>query len=381
MTEQSDEHLNDTLSSALPAAHARVEGESQPHAEAEHDDLDHDDEHDDDLDEAVDDVLDDEDDDSLDEMIAGLNRADSSPLTDRELAHSGFVAVVGRPNVGKSTLMNQILGEKIAITSPKPQTTRLTQLGIYTTDDTQAIFVDTPGIHQPRHKLGEFMVNVAVEALRDADVILFVLDLTDPPSDEDRRVADLVNKAGSPVILAINKLDRAKPEYILPNVEVYQNMVPQAEWVTLSARTGAGLPDLLERILAKLPPGPQFYPEDQISDTALRDIAAETIREKVMHNTEREIPHAVAVEIEEFKERSVSLTYISASIYVERDTQKPIVIGKGGAMLKKISTEARHDIEQLLSTQVYLELRVKVHKNWRRDDAFLRRLGYRLRKE
>jgi GTPase len=298
------------------------------------------------------------------------------------LQHSGFVAVVGRPNVGKSTLMNRILGEKIAIVSPKPQTTRLRQFGIYTQPGVQVVFVDTPGIHQPKHKLGEFMVQVAVDALRDADLILFVVDVSQPPNDEDKRVAELIKEArsASPVLLALNKIDRLSPERIQPNVDAYRELVPDADWTTLSATLGNGVDDLLARIVGKLPPGPQFFPEDQLSDTALRDIVAEIIREKVLLNTEQEVPHAVAVEVQEFKERSPELTYIGANIYVERDSQKGILIGKGGAMLKKISSEARADIEQLVGTKVYLELWVKVLKNWRRDETVLKRLGYKIGK-
>jgi GTP-binding protein Era len=298
------------------------------------------------------------------------------------LAHSGYVAVIGRPNVGKSTLMNRFLGQKIAIVSPKPQTTRLRQLGIYTGPDTQAIFVDTPGIHQPRHKLGEFMVEVAVEALRDADVILFVVDMSQPPNEEDQRVAALLREAKTPapVVLALNKIDRLSPDQIAPRVEAYRTLAPDADWTTLSATLGDGVDDLLKRVIDKLPAGPQFYPEDQLSDTAIRDIVGEIIREKVLLNTEQEVPHAVAVEVQEFKERSATLTYIGATIYVERDSQKGILIGKSGAMLKKISSEARADIEALVGTQVYLELWVKVLKNWRHDENLLRRLGYRLSK-
>jgi GTPase len=300
------------------------------------------------------------------------------------LEHSGYVAVIGRPNVGKSTLMNRILGEKIAIVSPKPQTTRLRQLGIYTQDKTQIIFVDTPGIHQARHKLGEFMVQVAVDALRDADVILFVVDLLQPPNEEDKRVAALLKDSniGTPVILVMNKLDKVKPAMVTPNVEAYNALLPEAaDWVTLSAAEGAGVDDLLKRVIERLPAGPQFYPEDQLSDTAMRDIAAEIVREKVLLNTEQEVPHSVAVEVLEYKERSETLTYIGANIYVERDSQKGILIGKGGAMLKKISSQARADLEKLTETQVYLELWVKVLDDWRHNDSLLRRLGYRINRE
>jgi GTP-binding protein Era len=298
------------------------------------------------------------------------------------LSHSGFVAVIGRPNVGKSTLMNRILGEKIAIVSPKPQTTRLRQLGIYTENGVQGVFVDTPGIHQPRSKLGQFMVDVAIAALRDADLILFVVDVSTPPNEEDKRVAALLkeSRTGSPVVLALNKIDRLSPERIQANVDAYRTLVPDADWTTLSATEGNGVDDVLKRVIDRLPSGPQYFPEDQLSATALRDIAAEIIREKVLLNTEQEIPHSVAVEVLEFKERSATMTYIAANIYVERDSQKGILIGKGGAMLKKISSAARTDIEKLVETQVYLELRIKVLKNWRQDENLLRRLGYRIEK-
>ncbi len=296
------------------------------------------------------------------------------------LAHSGFVAVIGRPNVGKSTLMNRILGEKIAIVSPKPQTTRIRQFGIHSEADTQIIFVDTPGIHEPRHKLGEFMVEVALNALRDADVILFVVDLSQTPSPEDQHVAALLrdSRAGATVIMALNKIDLLKPERIESSVAAYRALAPEADWTTLSASLGDGVPDLVRRIIAALPPGPQYYPDDQLSDTAMRDIVAEIVREKVLLNTQQEIPHSVAVEVTEFKERSAEMTYIGANIFVERDSQKGILIGKGGAMLKKISSEARVDAETLIGTKVYLELWVKVLKNWRTDEAILQRLGYRI---
>ncbi len=296
------------------------------------------------------------------------------------LAHSGYAAVIGRPNVGKSTLMNRILGEKIAIVSPKPQTTRLRQLGIYSAPDTQIVFIDTPGIHEPRHKLGEFMVNVAVEALRDADLILFVVDLSLAPSPEDQHVAELLREAspGAPIILALNKIDRLAPNEIEPAVEAYRALAPAADWMTISATLGDGVPDLLKRVIQALPPGPQYFPDDQLSATAMRDLVAEIVREKILLYTQQEVPHSVAVEVEEFKERNLELTYISANIYVERDSQKGILIGKSGAMLKRISSEARTDTEALLGTKVYLELWVKVLKNWRTDEAILRRLGYRI---
>jgi len=316
---------------------------------------------------------------SLDEALSESNEAIVRRPADPILAHSGYIAVIGRPNVGKSTLMNRILGEKIAIVSPKPQTTRLRQLGIYSNDTTQAIFVDTPGIHEPRHKLGEFMVEIAVEALRDADVILFVLDLSEAPTAEDRRVAELLHtsRTGSPVVLALNKIDRLKMSEIEPRVAEYRQLAEGADWEAISAAQGSGTDVLFKRLVDLLPAGPQFYPEDQLSDTALRDIASEIIREKILMHTQQEVPHAVAIEIDEFKEDK-ELTKITATIYVERDSQKGILIGKGGAMLKLISTEARHDIERLIEAHVYLQLWVKVLKNWRKDDSLLKRFGYKL---
>lgn len=301
-----------------------------------------------------------------------------------ELAHSGYIAVVGKPNVGKSTLMNRILGEKLAAVSPKPQTTRLTQLGIFTVVDTQAIFVDTPGIHEPRHRLGAFMVKVATDALRDADVILFVADVSAPPDDEDKHVASLIrdSQSGSPVVIALNKLDATSPEYVMPNTESFRALVsPDSEWEAISARNGQGVDELLARVVGKLPPGPQYFPPDQLSDRNMRQIAAETIREKVMHNTEKEVPHAIAVEILEYKERNAHNTYIRAAIYVERDTQKQILIGRSGSMVKRISTEAREELEKQTATKVFLELEIKVEKDWRTNERFLQRLGFRLREE
>ncbi|MFQ3534610.1 MAG: GTPase Era [Aggregatilineales bacterium] len=297
-----------------------------------------------------------------------------------ELLHSGYIAVVGKPNVGKSTLINRILGEKIAIVSPKPQTTRLRQLGIYTAPDVQAIFVDTPGIHQPRHKLGKFMVEVVRAALNDADVILFVCNLITLPDDDDARAAAMIREAIKvPIVLALNKLDLLKPEQVIPHIEAYRALMPEADWESLSAANGDGVPALLRRVIEKLPPGPPYYPEDQLSTIPLRDIAAEIVREKALLNLEQEVPHSVAVEVEEFIERSPTLTYIRVILYVERESQKSILIGRGGAMLKKIGSEARAELEHLLGTQVYLEPWVKVLKNWRQDETVLARLGYKLR--
>ncbi|MCZ7543422.1 MAG: GTPase Era [Anaerolineae bacterium] len=295
---------------------------------------------------------------------------------------SGFVAVVGRPNVGKSTLMNAYLGEKVAIVSPKPQTTRLRQLGILTTDAYQIIFVDTPGIHEPTHKLGEFMVQVALSALADADLILFVVDLTEPPTDEDQRIADLLREHAPevPVLLAMNKLDLVDIKHLAENVAAFQDMIPDADWTTGSAVTGQGRDDLLRRIVAALPEGPRYYPADQLSDAPVREIVAEIVREKALYRLQEEVPHSVAVVVEEFKRRHENMTYIAATVYVERVSQKGILIGSGGRMLGRIGKDARAEIEALVGTKVYLDLWVKVLKNWRKDEDALRRLGYRLPK-
>lgn len=306
-----------------------------------------------------------------------------SPLPDNH--RSGYVAVVGRPNVGKSTLINAILGEKIAIVSPKPQTTRLRQLGILTRPDSQIVFIDTPGIHQPRNALGEFMVEVAVAALQDADVVLFLTDASEPVTAEDKNVVEILNQANQEghlkIIHVLNKVDNA------PDPEKYQQifdgqraLVPDAEWTTTIATKSTGIDILLNLITEKLPEGPRFYPEDQISDLRTRDIVGEMLREAVLMHTSEEVPHSVAVEVEEFSERDNGVIYVNATIYVERDSQKGIIIGKQGQMLKKIGSSARREIERFLQTRVYLEPHVKVLKNWRKDENALRRLGYRLQR-
>jgi GTP-binding protein Era len=294
---------------------------------------------------------------------------------------SGFVAVIGRPNVVKTTFMNAILGEKIAIVSPKPQTTRLRQLGILTREDVQIVFVDTPGIHNPRTALGEFMVQVAVDALKDADVVVFLTDVSAPPPRADRPIAELIQQAKdvTPVLMALNKTDLVEnPEDLTARTDAFRALVPSADWLTTAARAWTGVDEVVKRLIDKLPEGPRYYPEDQLSDTAVRDIVAEMVREQVLLHLEQEVPHGVATEVNEFKERSAEMTYISVTIYVERETHKGIVIGKNGQMLKSISQQARQEIEQFVGTRVYLELWVKVLKNWRRDENALRRLGYRI---
>ncbi len=308
---------------------------------------------------------------------------DQSPDFDDALPEdhrSGVVAVVGRPNVGKSTLINRLLRQKIAIVSPKPQTTRRRQLGIYTDARGQILFVDTPGLHAPQHKLGEYMVRVAEGAFRDADVILLLLDISEKPERADQYIADTVARlrGQTPVLLALNKADLLTPENREPNLAAHAALIPHDRAFTVSALTGDGVDELLADIMSRLPVGPRYYPADDLSDVNMRFIAAEVIREKVMLLTEQEIPYSVAVEVDSYKERSEDMTYISALIYVERDSQKGIVIGKGGDLIKQISTNARAELEQMLGTKVFLDLRVKVLKNWRSDEKLMQRLGYRM---
>jgi len=296
---------------------------------------------------------------------------------------SGFVAVVGKPNVGKSTLMNAYLGQKIAIVSPKPQTTRNRLLGILTLErqagdaaDAQVIFVDTPGIHRPLHKLGEYMVDQAVRAIPDADLVLFVVDVSQPPNEEDIEIAALLRKQRDiPVLLVMNKVDLVAGGGAGYAAE-YQALGEFRDSVAISALQGENRGRLLEMILAQLPLGPRYYPEEQITDQQLRFMAAELVREAVMVHLRQEIPYSVAVVVDQFKERSEDMTYISATVLVERDTQKAIILGHGGEMIKRIGRDARRQIEELLGTRVFLELWVKVRKKWRADEQELRRLGY-----
>lgn len=291
---------------------------------------------------------------------------------------SGVIAVVGRPNVGKSTLINAILGQKVAAVSPKPQTTRKNQLGIYSEPLAQILFIDTPGIHQPRHKLGEYMVQMAESSLRDADLILWVLDVTEAPGKGEQAIAELVNAAGTPIILVLNKIDAAKPD---TDFSAHLALAPHVEAHYISARKNAGVAELVAALLARLPHGPRYYPDDQLTEVNLRAVASEIIREKVMTHTEEEVPHASAVEITEYKEREDGTHYISATIFVERDTQKGIVIGQKGAMLKKIGTDARKELESVVDARVYLDLHVSVLKNWRTDPRAMQRFGYRVQKD
>ena len=293
---------------------------------------------------------------------------------------SGFVAVIGKPNVGKSTLMNAWLEQKIAIVSAKPQTTRYRIRGILTRPEAQIIFVDTPGIHRPVHALGEYMLGVATRAIPDADIILFMVDGSHMPGREDQQVARLIRDKGqSPVVISINKMDLIPPEELPERCKAYGRLVDSVALMPISATRGDNRDRLLETIIAQLPHGPRYYPKDQVTDQMERTIVAELVREQVLHNLHQEVPHAVAVLVDEFKERQgKSLTYISATVFVEKASQKAIVIGEGGRMLKRIGRSARKEIERMLNTRVYLDLWVKVRKKWRKDEKELRRLGYAL---
>jgi GTP-binding protein Era len=291
---------------------------------------------------------------------------------------SGFVAVIGRPNVGKSTLMNQLLGHKVAIVSPRPQTTRTCIRGILTRPDAQIIFVDTPGLHRPLHKLGEVMVAAAASAIPDADVVLFVVDVSVMPTEEDQMIARMIRQRTShPVILVLNKMDLLPPERVKPHTEAYWALVPDhAGWMMTIATEAVNLDKLLDMVIAHLPEGPRYYPGDLITDQTEREIAAELIREQVLRFTREEVPHSVAVVVEEYKERETGGVYIAATIYVEKESQKGILIGAGGQMLRRIGTAAREEIERMVGGKVYLDLWVKVSKNWRRDLQRVRRMGY-----
>jgi GTP-binding protein Era len=292
---------------------------------------------------------------------------------------SGFVALVGRPNVGKSTLMNAYLGQKIGIVSEKPQTTRGRLLGILTQPDYQIVFVDTPGIHRPLHRLGEHMVSVARQAMGDADVILWLVDVSAIPTADDVAIAEMLRGAArTPIILALNKADLLPPGAEEAAAGRYLSLLQAATHVSLSATRGDNRDTLLELVVESLPLGPRYFPEEQVTDQDERFLAAELIREQVLQQCRQEVPHAVAVIIEEFKDRSEEMSYISATIAVERDSQKQIVIGRGGKMLKQIGQGARLEIEKALGRRVYLELWVKVIPRWRRDPEQLRRMGYSL---
>lgn len=293
---------------------------------------------------------------------------------------SGFVSVLGRPNVGKSTLINRLVGMKIAAVSAWPQTTRRRQMGILTQDDAQIIFIDTPGIHKPLHKLGEWMNKEAVETLEDCDVILVLADVSQPPGEEDRMIAERLSgsKRKLPILLALNKIDLIDLSTQEYHKSAFGTLLPGAVSISISATRGDNLELLLSIIKDHLPVHPPFFPEDQITDLYEREIVADLIRESALLHLRAEVPHSLAVRIDEYKERQDGNIYIAATLFVERESQKGIVIGQGASMLKKIGITARQEIERILETgDIYLDLRVKVRKNWRNDESALRLFGFK----
>lgn len=294
-----------------------------------------------------------------------------------EKFHSGFVALIGRPNVGKSTLLNKIIGQKLAIVSDKPQTTRNQIRGVYTSKEAQIVFIDTPGIHKPKHKLGRFMVERALSTLREVDVILYVVDVTAEFGGGEEYIINTLKQSKTPVILVLNKIDLVKKENILKIIEDYSKLFEFAEIIPVSAFQGENIEYMLTVLQNHLPEGPKYYPEDMVTDQPEQQLISEIIREKVLYLTREEIPHSVAVQVETITARSQGTTYIGAVIYVERDSQKGIVIGKKGRMLKDIGKLARLDLEALLGNKIFLELWVRVKPDWRQREKDLKSLGYR----
>ena len=295
----------------------------------------------------------------------------------KENFKSGFVAIIGRPNVGKSTLMNHLIGQKIAITSKKPQTTRNKIQTVYTCEDGQIIFLDTPGIHKAKNKLGEYMVNVAEQTLKDVDVILWLVEPTTYIGAGEKHIAEQLQKTSLPVILVINKVDTVKKEDILQVIDNYRKLYDFAEIIPASALRGQNTKDIVNSLFKYMPYGPMFYDEDTVTDQPQRQIVAEIIREKALHALDEEIPHGIAVTIEKMRERKGQhIVDIEATIICERDSHKGIIIGKQGSMLKKIGTQARIEMENLLDMKVNLQLWVKVKKDWRDSDMLLKNYGY-----
>ncbi|CAM3430792.1 GTPase Era [Nosocomiicoccus ampullae] len=291
---------------------------------------------------------------------------------------SGFITILGRPNVGKSTFMNHVLGQKVAIMSDKPQTTRNKIQGVYTTDTVQMIFIDTPGIHKPKHQLGEHMMRVAKRTLKETEVILFVVNATEKKGPGDEYILNMIKDTKTPVILVINKIDLIHPDELPEIIERYTNEFEFADVVPISALQGTNTTNLLDVIESHLEEGPMYYPKDRVTDHPEHFIVSELIREKILLLTEQEIPHSIGVEVTKMKrEDDREKVKVEAIIYVERDSQKGMVIGKGGKMLKRVGTLARKDIEALLGDKVYLELWVKVQKDWRNKPQFIRNLGYK----
>ncbi|MBS4770492.1 GTPase Era [Carnobacteriaceae bacterium zg-ZUI240] len=290
---------------------------------------------------------------------------------------SGFVAIVGRPNVGKSTLLNRVLGQKIAIMSDKAQTTRNKIQGVYTDKQAQIIFMDTPGIHKPKHALGEFMLDAAYSSLKEVELVLFLINAGEPIGRGDRFIIERLKQQKTPVFLIINKIDLVHPDELFTIIETYQKEMEFAQIVPISALQGNNVDHLLETIKGYLPVGPQYYPADQVTDHPEYFVVSEFIREKVLQLTKEEVPHSIAVVVDQMQKNEQGKVHVYASIIVERASQKGIVIGKGGKLLKEIGTRARRDIENLLGEKVFLELWVKVQKDWRDKQSMLDDYGYK----
>ena len=289
---------------------------------------------------------------------------------------SGVVSIVGRPNAGKSTLLNHIVGTKVAIVSDKPQTTRTRILGVKNYPDAQVVFVDTPGIHKPMHRMNARMVEAAVQSTREVDLLVLVVDATLPTGQGDRFVVGVVRRAGRPAVLALNKVDAMAKPALLPRIEWYRQQHPFADIVPISALTGDGVDRLERAVLDRLPEGEPLYPEDYLTDQPERTLVAEIVREKLLHHTRDELPYTTAVVVERFEEPDAAgLMKLYCAILVEHESQKPIVIGRQGAMIKRIGTEARHELEAFFATRVFLDLHVKVRADWREDERILGELG------
>ncbi|MBF2757129.1 GTPase Era [Staphylococcus sp. GDY8P57P] len=289
---------------------------------------------------------------------------------------SGFVSIIGRPNVGKSTFMNRVIGHKIAIMSDKAQTTRNKIQGVMTRDDAQIIFLDTPGIHKPKHKLGDYMMRVAKNTLSEIDAIMFMVNVNEEIGRGDEYIMEMLKNVKTPVFLVLNKIDLVHPDALMPKIEQYQQYMDFTEIVPISALEGLNVDHFIDVLKRYLPEGPKYYPDDQISDHPEQFVVSEIIREKILHLTSEEIPHAIGVNVDRMIKESEERVRVEATIFVERDSQKGIVIGKGGKKLKEVGKRARHDIEMLLGSEVYLELWVKVQKDWRNKVNFIRQMGY-----
>ena len=289
---------------------------------------------------------------------------------------SGFVSIIGRPNVGKSTFVNRVIGHKIAIMSDKAKTTRNKIQGVMTRDDAQIIFIDTPGIHKPKHKLGDYMMRVAKNTLSEIDAIMFMVNVNEDIGRGDEYIMEMLKNVKTPIFLVLNKIDLVHPDTLMPKIEQYQSYMDFTDIIPISALEGLNVDHFIDVLKSFLPEGPKYYPDNQISDHPEQFVVSEIIREKILHLTSEEIPHAIGVNVDRMIKEDEDRVRIEATIYVERDSQKGIVIGKGGKKLKEVGKRARRDIEMLLGSKVYLELWVKVQRDWRNKVNFIRQIGY-----